>query len=377
MSDPRVLFVITTLDVGGAERHLEWLCRGLVARGVRARVAYLKGKGALAERFEELGVAVRPLGLEAVSRAPRALVSLAAEIDRFRPDVVHSHLLKADALCAAARLGAGDAAFVQSKHNEEPILRRPAAALGHAAVARAADRIVALSRHVARYVVATGRAPADRVDVVYYGIDPSPFERGAREATRRKLGLAPDEFAALCVARIHPQKDHDTLLSAFARVRNRRPEARLLLAGGDPFFDHERRLDRRISQLGLDGAVLRLGIRSDVPDLLAAADLFVLPSLYEGLGLVFLEAMAAGLPVLATRTAAVPEVVEDGRSGLLVPVRDPTALSEAWLRLMDDAKLRERMGRAGRRIVAERFGLDRMVEELLDVYRRAGARAFR
>ncbi|HZM00549.1 MAG TPA: glycosyltransferase family 4 protein, partial [Planctomycetota bacterium] len=145
-------------------------------------------------------------------------------------------------------------------------------------------------------------------------------------------------------------------------------EVVLLIVGGDPFGDGEARLRQAARDLGLGERARFLGIRHDVPDLLAASDLFVLPSLWEGLGLVFLEAMAVSLPVVATRVSAIPEVVEDGRTGWLVPPGDPRRLAAAVAEALADPAERERRGRLGRQRLEGRFGLERMVDEILAVY---------
>ncbi|MFG0316305.1 MAG: glycosyltransferase family 4 protein, partial [Planctomycetota bacterium JB042] len=214
---------------------------------------------------------------------------------------------------------------------------------------------------------------AGRVRRIYYGIDPSPFEGGDRSATRGALGLADGTHVGLCVARFHPQKDHATLFRAVRRLVDEGRDVRLLLAGGDPFYDHRARAEADVRALGLSDAVTFLGIRDDVPDLLAACDVFVLPSLYEGLGLVYLEAMAASRPVLATRSSAIPEVVLEGETGDLIDVGDDAALAAAWGALADDPARGESFGRAGRDRVEAVFGLDRMIDETLAVYREAGA----
>jgi glycosyltransferase involved in cell wall biosynthesis len=137
----------------------------------------------------------------------------------------------------------------------------------------------------------------------------------------------------VCVGRLAPQKDHPTLLAALARLP---AEVVLLIVGGDPFGDGEARLKRAAAELRLGERARFLGIRHDVPDLLAASDLFVLPSLWEGLGLVFLEAMAVGLPVVATTVSAIPEVVEDGATGWLVPPGDPERLAATIAQALAD-----------------------------------------
>jgi len=145
-------------------------------------------------------------------------------------------------------------------------------------------------------------------------------------------------------------------------------ELKLLLVGDDPFGDGRQRTEALARELDLGSACVFTGVRRDVPDLMAASDVFVMSSLWEGLGLVFLEAMATGLPVVSTRVSAIPEVVVDGETGLLVPPADDAALADALVRLAREPALRARLGAAGRARVRERFGLERMIDETLAVY---------
>jgi len=353
----RILHVITTLDVGGAEMHVLAQVRGQAARGHAVRVLWLKGGGSLAQELRDAGAAW-------VSRAGPGLLLRSMR----RADIVHSHLLKADALCALLSLAARRSRrLVSSKHNDERALLRPAFALAHRLLARVPARTIVLSDHVGRFFAEHGGVDAASQRRIYYGLDAAPFEAAA-PVPRAALGLEADQVVLVCVARFAPQKAHDVLLRAFARALEVRPDLRLLLVGDDPFGAGRERAETLARGLGLGERVVFAGIRRDLPALLGACDVFVLASLWEGLGLVFLEAMAAGLPVLATRVSAVPEVVVDGGTGRLVPPSDAEALARGMLELAGDPALRARLGAAGRARVRERFALPRMIDETLEVY---------
>ncbi len=373
----RILHVITTLDVGGAEMHLLAQVRGQAARGHAVRVLYLKGAGSLATDFATAGA-------ERVQRlSARSFPRLFSELSWC--EVVHSHLLKADLLTAVvATLSGRRSRLISSKHNDEQVLTRPLASFVHRLIGRLPRRTIVLSDHVGRFFARYGGVPSGRQVRIYYGIDPQPFEAAAqaaalaREGARAALGLGPRDVVFVCVARFAPQKAHDVLLRAFSlclgrwraagRTAGTGGEPRLLLVGGDPFGAGRERAERQARDLGLSSEVVFAGIRRDLPQLLGLSDAFVLASLWEGLGLVFLEAMAAGLPVLATQVSAVPEVVVPGETGLLVPSADPESLAGGFLRLAGDPSLRARMGAAGRERVRRQFGLERMLEETLAVY---------
>jgi glycosyltransferase involved in cell wall biosynthesis len=212
--------------------------------------------------------------------------------------------------------------------------------------ARRAPRVLVTSEHSRRVAVAAYGLDPARVAVVPEGIDLGSWQR-----TGERAGDGERPPVVLSVARQYRRKDTRSLLEAFARLRESHPEARLRIVGGGPELP---RLRARARELGLGERVTFLG---ELPDDGAvrreylAADVFCLPSLQEGFGIAYLEAMAAGLPVVATRTTAVPEVVPDGEVGLLVPPRDPDALAAALARLLDDEPLRRRLGEAGRRRV--------------------------
>ena len=366
----RILHVITTLDVGGAEMHLLAQVRGQSARGHAPSVAFLKGHGTLERDFRAAG-AREVVRLALGPSFPWRLARLARGAD-----VLHTHLLKADMAVAASTLVVGGRArLVSSKHNDEQVLRRPLVSRVHGFLGNLPQRTIVLSDHVGRFIAEHGRVDPRKLVRIYYGLDPAPFEAAAqadaaeRTRLRASLGFAPADVLLVCVARFAPQKAHDVLLSAFARAREREPRLALLLVGDDPFGDNRRKAEALAAQLALGARCVFAGIRRDVPALLAASDVFVMSSLWEGLGLVFLEAMAARLPVVSTRVSAIPEVVREGETGLLVPPADAEALSEALLALCADPALRRRMGERGAARVRQAFGLERMVEETLEVYR--------
>ncbi|MBU6289458.1 MAG: glycosyltransferase family 4 protein [Chloroflexi bacterium] len=396
----RILHVITSLARGGAQTHLLELVKGQRARGHYVEVAYLKD----AEMVPDFVPANRgngdpqgglpiPVGIagdDGFGRGIDGIVGVAgrvmAAISSTRPDVLHTHLLKADALGAAvgwlARVGRPRAmprAIISSKHNDEAPLRRPVVSRVHGFLSRADDAIICCSDHVASYVTTVGRAPADRIRRVYYGIDLArPVDLGAerRAEVRAELGIPDRAELVLGVGRLDPQKGWPDLLDAMATVVLSRPRAHLLIVGGAQQADERfvASLTGRATSPDLAGHVTFAGVRTDVPVLMASCDVFAMASRWEGFGLVFAEAMAAARPVVATRVSAVPEVVADGESGILVEPGDVEGLSSAIVRVLSDRPLSGRMGVAGYRRVRERFGASRMVEETVAVYREVLAR---
>jgi glycosyltransferase involved in cell wall biosynthesis len=226
------------------------------------------------------------------------------------------------------------------------------------------DRIICVSGAAFESYRAAG-VPARKLRLVRNGIKAPEPGRVAAE-TRAGLGIEPGRPLLLTVARLTEQKGHRDLLAAAGEVHAHEPEAVFVLAGDGPLREELGALARR---LGLEDSVLFLGQRSDVPDLLAAADAFVLPSLFEGLSLVVLEAMALGLPVVATRVCGNAEAIRDGVTGRLVPPGEPAALSAALLELLADAGQAGHWGSAGAACFQKEFAAERMVQETLAVYR--------
>jgi glycosyltransferase involved in cell wall biosynthesis len=239
-------------------------------------------------------------------------------------------------------------------------------------LARMTHTLIHVSASQAEGARLVGLAPAERTRVIVNGIDASRVraQLRPREVARAALGLDPAALVLGTVARFDPVKGLETLLEAMERLRQRRPGAACLVVGDGR---ESGRLRARARRLGLGGTVVWAGPLPDAARYFAALDLYVTASLGEGLPLGVLEAMAAGLPVVATRVPGHVDTVADGITGLLVPPRDPDALAEAADLLLADRARRLRMGEAARERVVREFSAARMTAEVADVYRRAAA----
>ncbi len=357
-----VAHVLHSLEVGGTENGVV----NLVTRlgGVRHSVIAMTTAGPLAARLPA-GVGVRCLGKRPGIDA-RAILRLARELRRLRPTVVHSRNWGALDAVLAARL-ARVPVVIHGEHGREASdllgldprrnrLRRLAA--------RLVDRFVTVSFDLRRWLIETVRIPAARVVTIHNGVDTERFGDEGREAGRAALGLAPDRLVVGAVGRLDPVKDHAGLLAAFALVAE--ASAMLVIVGEGPCRSP---LETRVRALGLGERVRLLGERGDVALLLRGLDVFVLPSLGEGISNTLLEAMATGLPVVATRVGGNPELVEDGVNGRLVPPADPGALAGALAEYLADPALRALHGKTSRQLAVERFGLDRMAARYRKLYR--------
>ncbi len=355
VAEPRrvkVVQVVLSLDVGGLERMVLDFVRHAGAR-FRHEVVCLRGRGELGRRFAEEGAAVT--GLEASGRLA-CLIRLSRYLRRTRPDVVHTHNASPHWYAALACRGAGVPLLVHTRHGQNPADRRRHVWANRWA-SWASDAVVPVSADASEHVRGFERVPGDKVVVIHNGVELERFQAG-RRGTRPPL-------RAISVARLSVIKDQPTLLRAVRQVVDAHPGFRLDIVGEGP---ERPTLERLRGELGLAESVRLLGYRDDVGPLLAEADLFLLTSTSEGLALTLLEAMASGLPVVATDVGGNREVVVHGETGLLVPPRSPTAVAQAVAQLLQDPARAVAMGRAGRRRVEESFDIRTMVARYERLY---------
>lgn len=357
-----ILLAITELDPGGAERALVALATGLDPERWRVRVVSLGDRGAMAEPLDRAGVPTLALGCRSAREFPRAARELAAILRDDPPRIAQGFLFHANIVArVAARL-----AFREAPE------RRPIVLAGvrvaeprpwHNRLDRLTrawcDGWVCVSEGVRRHVARALALPLDdpRLHVIPNSVDPARFDVPPANL-RQELGCPPDgpEFVVAFVGRLAPQKGWPELLDAWKSTPR---VMRLAIVGDGPDRDD---LARRVADdPDLRARVRWLGRRDDVPALLRAADALVLPSRWEGMPNVALEAMAAGLPVVATEVEGIPELVVPGETGWIVPPRDPRALAEALRELESDRRRAERLGAAGRARVERRFSPAAMV----------------
>ncbi len=361
----RVVRVALWLRIGGIETQLSRILPRLEARGeVSSRVLLTREEGPLAAELRRAGIPVELHRLRGRIR-PFEIRRMA---DRFREvgaHVVHAHA-RAPGTTATLAARRARVPVIAGVHNTGTI-RHFRHRIQERLLARMRAAVVCVSDRVRRdYVAATG-VPAHRVRVLYNGIDVGAIASlpREREAVRAEFGMPPDAILAVCPARLVPQKGHDLLVDAFARVASRHTRAHLLLAGEGPLAVP---LAETIDAAGLRGRVVLAGPRRDVPRLLRAADLAVLASHREGFSNVVLEALAAGTPLVVTDVGGNREAMEGEATGRLVPPGDPDALARALDQLLADGDLRTRLGEAAARR-AWRFDLDRIAAETETLYR--------
>ena len=347
----KILHLIASTGIGGAERHVVDLCRTQREAGLQVCVALPK-QGALGAELERLGIEqVRVISGGRWN--PLALLSLHRVIRDVGADLVHAHMPKSAFM-------AGWATFrvpcVATAHNM----------VKHLAPFRHCRQVICVSDMVYQSMRRLGY-PANRLHVVHNAIDTSRFGTNDRDAVRHRMGWH-DRFVTLCVARLVPAKGQQDAIVALAQLLARLPAALLVLVGDGP---DRNKLVALANNLGVGDNVLFLGDRHDVPDLLAGSDIYLQPSIKEGFGIAFLEAMSTGLACVGTATGAIPEMVESGVNGLIVPVSDINALENAIFDLASQSAARERMAAAAKMTAQTRFSLVRQAQDTLEVYLRA------
>jgi glycosyltransferase involved in cell wall biosynthesis len=365
----RVLQLITSLERGGAENHLLALLTHANRQAFALETAVLCGEGELVPHFRAAGIPVHLL--QARNRFDPVALGRLVRLLRDHPfDIVHSHLFRADiyAGLAVARLGEHRPLLVSTRHNDDRFFLNPFVGLVHYAISARQDLIIAISDHIARFTVARGVRDPARVRRVYHGLEPPVTRALEREGLRirSELGISADAFLVGNVGRLALQKGQRHLIAAMPLLLERVPRAHAIIAGGGDLEDFLKEL---ANEMGIAERVHVLGPRKDVPELMHAIDVFAMPSIWEGFGLVLLEAMAAGRPIVASRVATIPEVVVDGETGILVPAGDPLALAEALATLADQPRLARQYGEAGRERLRSRFSIEKMVGDTELLYR--------
>ncbi len=361
----QVLYLITELGTGGAEKLLSQFLAHLNRDQFAPIVACLYGgDSTIAGEIRALGIPVIDLRMTAKWRWD-ALWRLYCLLRRERPTIIHTSMFHANLTGRVLGRLAGVPIIITWRHSIDigGALRE----FVNRWTVQLDDRIVAVCELVRQTEIERARVHPDKVITIYNGIALEDFSADPLTAVRIRqiFDIPPDAPLLGSVGRMHRSKDFSNLLTAIAQVQELVPTVRALLVGDGELRDE---LVAQAQSLGLSDVVTFAGIRGDVPDILAALDIFVLPSLWEGLPLALLEAMAASLPVVATTVGGVPEVVVDGETGLLVPPQNPQSLAHALLTLLRDPARRCKMGQAGRKRVEKYFTVERMVQQTEALY---------
>ncbi len=395
LTGTRVLHIQKAKGIGGSERHIIDLCAGLQALGLQLQVLWLSQPGHPLDALLSLGKAS---GIRAEQMPIRGHLdpSLAFRIRRWLAanptDIVHLHLIHATLYGVLAARMAGVRAVVATRHGNEPYQKLPWFCAAARMTDRACARIIVPSEWSARFTAHWDGTPTHKLRVIRHGIELERFAHGARsirntpsetrvhpidreqvdgdvgQEERSRWGVGAEDLVIGCVARLHPSKDHETLLRAFAILRANIPNTHLLILGVGPLERDLKALAHKLlGPCAAKAGVHFLGERPDVETVLAACDVAVVSTHREGFCLAALEAMACGLPVVATRVGPLPELIQDGCEGFLVPPRDPAAMAKRLECLAQDPGLRHELGQAAL-MAARQYSSTRMIRETAALY---------
>ncbi|MCS6297091.1 MAG: glycosyltransferase family 4 protein [Nitrospira sp.] len=357
-----ILFLSTSSGPGGAEQVISNLAASLDPAKYRGVLCVFR-PGWLQERSQARGVPTYVIPTQGMTDWRWAF--------RFRDllkyehvDLIHAHEFDANVQGAAVaiHLGIPLVATVHGKHYFWEKLRRR---LAYRWVSRRAT-MVAVSEDLKRFIVEKVGVSSERITVLYNGVDVPPIPVLADiEACRREINLQGTDRVVGVVGNLYPVKGHQYLIDAIPEVLEKYPDTSFVFAGRGQL---ETALKQQVNRLGLGTRVHFLGLRQDIPRILALLDVFVLPSLSEGLSMAILEAMMAGKPVIATRVGGNPEIVLEGETGFLVPPKDSPALAASLIALLKNRHLASEFGENGKRRAERQFSLQTMVSSYQALY---------
>lgn len=354
----KIVYIINSFALGGAEKLLLNFCRALDKNKFEIAICTVTGGGPLEEEFEKLGVQIKifskknKLGLGVIWQIKYFL-------KEFRPQIVHTHLFAADFWGKLAAILAGVPVIITTEHSvnlEEGWLKEQIKRL----LSLKTDMTVAVSNAVKDFYVNKVGLNAKKMVVIYNGVDIGKFQfRGFRP-----IDLA-REIKAIIVARLAEVKGHRYLVEAMPLILKKYPNFILNIVGAGNLLDE---LKKQAEALGVGERIKFLGEILEVETIFPQMDLFILPSLWEGLGVVLLEAQSIGLPVLTSNIPGTVEVVEDGQTGLLFTPKEPQAIFESVSRLLASPKLQEELVNNAHKQVVQKFDLNKMVGSYVNLY---------
>lgn len=373
---PKVLYIIGTLGVGGAETQLVTLINGLIHKGYQCELFTLESDGPLRVLLEPLNIVIHDGGYN--SRSPkwkRLLQLLRAEFRlwrlarRTRPEILHAYLPLTNFMGAIAGWLAGIHTIITSRralgtHQDRHILWKPFDRIAN----WFSDIIVVNSLAVRDDAIARDGADPGKLVHIPNGLDVAKYNvcTTRRWEIRQKIGLSKDETGLITVGNLIPYKGHADLLYAISKVVESYPNIRCYFAGEDRGIRKE--LEDLADNINISSNVVFLGQRNDIPELLIAMDVFILPSHEEGFSNALLEAMSSGLAIIATDVGGNREALDNGRLGLLVPAKCPDMLTKAIITTLSDREELQSCGQAGKSYVNSKFTANKMIEAHISLY---------
>jgi glycosyltransferase involved in cell wall biosynthesis len=359
------------MGMGGADQQLLSSAEALRGRGWDVRIVSLTTLGTMGLQARQRGIPTDSLEMPRGIPDPRGVIRLARLLREWKPEVLHSHMAHANFMARLVRPFAQVPVLVCTIHSIQDGGR--IRLFSYRLTDRLADCTTIVSEAAAQRYLANKAVSRERLRMIPNAVDTERFRPlpEVRDRLRRELGVG-ETFTWLAVGRLAPPKDYPNMLQAFARLSTSRPDSTLLIVGTGPLQGQAEAL---IRSLGLEAKVRLLGVRRDVPELMSAADGYVLSSAWEGMPVVLLEAGAAGMPIVATAVGGNGEVILDGKTGLLVPPRDSQALAKAMMTLaVLSPTERHRLGQRAREHIEAHYALPRIVDLWEDLYQELAGR---
>jgi len=358
----KILHIVNSLSCGGLEKMVVELASSTINKGIQPTIACLIPDGELVALAKDKGLKVFSF-VKGNGFDITLIWKIANVLRRERFDIVHTHNMAPLIYgTLAVKLFGLKTKLINTRHGRE-------AKSTLSFVWACNDTVVPISNDAKRRLLQYNRVDGNKIRVIYNGVSFDDFRilpNPELLEIKSEFAISPEIKIIGTVARLSSEKDQMTLLESFSEVHRQDPETLLMLVGAGP---EESELRRATQLLGIDGCVKFLGFRHDVSRLMNIFDVFVLSSITEGISLTLLEAMAVGKPIVATNVGGNPEVVVNEETGLLVSPKEPDVMAQAILRLLANPDLAKRMGLAGRKRVEERFSLERMTHEYIQVYK--------
>lgn len=363
----KILHVITSFYPGGAEKHLYALTKSQVEMNNEVFLISLKPKG-ISDDWEAINAKIYFISIHSYFSL-KAIFKLRKLFNKINPDIIHSHLPPAELFTFLTLLTIKkNFPLVISKHNDEPFYKFPKSSLIGKLVSNRASKLIAISKYCKEYTINSLKIKSDKIEQIYYGIDTSIFNVSCDKNKKilDEFNIDSNEYIIGTISRLVPQKDLVTLLKAFHYFINNNIEVRSkLIIVGEGFL--ENKLKKLVIDLKIEDKIIWTGYRSDSKDLLSIFDVFSLTSIYEGFGLVLIEAMSAKKPIVATRASAIDEIVIDGVTGIKCDIGDFKSIGDAFTTLKD-SEIRSKFGSAGYERSKNDFTVSKMCIKTLEVY---------
>ena len=361
----KVLHFIGSLEMGGTENMLLLYLKNTKNKNLEQSVCTLYSGGALEKEFEDVGVRVYCLGIKGKVSLPLAVAKFKKLVEKWHPDIIHSYLLQEN-LVARIVGKLTNTKVICGKRDSDKHKSGWKVALDKSTMGMAALH-VSNSKEGAKELEAYG-VPENRIMYIPNGKDLKKFDLplGKTEAKKR-IGCTENDALLGCIARLYEFKGQEYLIRALPEILEKNPNIKLVLVGGGKM---EKKLKELAKSLGVEEKVLFLGERKDIPELLNSFDLFVFPSLREGMPGALMEAMASSLPVIATNIDGNTELVVDGENGLLVSPQRPKEISSKVILLLEDKKMAKRLGKNARDTIEGKFSIESMADQIDSLYER-------